>query len=193
MEFREIFKTVLIVLVCLAVGGFGGSYLYKKTAESAVESPAELAAAELQQEKQQLSVQIKQLVQQVDQLKQSQEEKERRILELQRQADDSKGQSDRQSELLKKAAADYRQRYCALVRKQAVGEKYETLSTLDHLVYQDVVLTRVDDSFVYFTHGKGAAKVSFEQLSDEWKQRFDYQPAPAVSGTASQAVAGHAD
>lgn len=63
----------------------------------------------------------------------------------------------------------------------AVADSVGNISTLTGKVYRRCEIVKVHPDGVSFTHTKGAAKVLFSDLPEEWRQRLGYDPVKAAA------------
>lgn len=59
------------------------------------------------------------------------------------------------------------------------GQKPFDLTTLLGQTYKNCTIMKATPEALTIVHDNGVSKISFEQLSDEWKQKFNYDPARA--------------
>lgn len=68
------------------------------------------------------------------------------------------------------------------------GQKPFDLTTLLGQTYKNCHIMKATPESLTVVHDNGVSKISFEQLSDEWKQKFNYDPAKAKEfATAEEA------
>jgi len=70
----------------------------------------------------------------------------------------------------------YKEEYRAHVRAKAVGEEMDELTTVTGEVYKRVVIREVTPIGIQIRHEYGQKRLSFDELSDELKERFQYDP-----------------
>ena len=68
-----------------------------------------------------------------------------------------------------------------LTSTAALAESIGNIATLTGKVYRRCEIVRVHPDGVSFTHSKGAAKVLFADLSQEWRSRLGYNPTKAAA------------
>ncbi|MEY4482933.1 MAG: hypothetical protein RL693_385, partial [Verrucomicrobiota bacterium] len=59
------------------------------------------------------------------------------------------------------------------------AQKPFDLTTLLGQTYKNCTIMKATPEALTLVHDSGVSKISFEQLSDEWKQKFNYDPAKA--------------
>ena len=67
-----------------------------------------------------------------------------------------------------------------LLRDAAKGELVPELVTT-YQTYQNIKITEVTPDGISFTFADGAAKIKFEDLSEAWRNRFQFDPAEAAA------------
>lgn len=65
--------------------------------------------------------------------------------------------------------------------KAAVGEQLDKLETVTGETYTGVIITKVNQAYLYFSHDKGAARALISNLPEEWARRFDFSPVEAAA------------
>lgn len=76
-----------------------------------------------------------------------------------------------------KQFADYKDEYRAYARKRAKGETIAALKTRDGMTYHDVRIKQVTAIGMDVSHRDGNKRISFENLPDEIRDRFQHDPA----------------
>lgn len=158
-------KTALIFLLgALAYVGFDD---YQKR-ESYSEALQELdqKSKEIEQIKSDNQAQLEQYKSQVEQAKSTldaaQKKQQEEIQQLQQQFE------------------EYKQKYKVSVRQKAVGEQLEVLRTNGGIEFKQVKITNVNPAQITFLHSNGVGRVLFTDLSEEWRDRFQYDAVEAV-------------
>lgn len=86
----------------------------------------------------------------------------------------------------KEAFEGYKEDYRAHVRTKAVGEVMEELTTVTGEVYKKVEIREVTPIGIQIRHEDGQKRISFEDLSDEWKERFQFDPKKKEDALAAE-------
>lgn len=73
----------------------------------------------------------------------------------------------------------YRQSYREQLRAEGKGMTFPQLKTLSGKTYQQIVVKTVDPTGLSFQHSEGISRASFEDLSEEIRQRFQYDSEEA--------------
>lgn len=80
----------------------------------------------------------------------------------------------------------YKEEYRLYVRRSAVGEKIEELTTLDGRTYNDVEIRAVDGVGILVRHEDGQQRIPFENVSEELRDRFQYDPTDRQAAIAKE-------
>ena len=87
-----------------------------------------------------------------------------------------------------KALADYKDEYRAYARGKAKGETLDKLETLTGAVYSGVLIREVTAIGIQIRHADGQKRILFEELPEEMKDRFQYDPKQKEQAMAEEAA-----
>lgn len=92
-------------------------------------------------------------------------------------------------ESIEKKFSDYRGAYRKQVREDAVGEKFPELKTVSGTVYADVEVREVTEVGIGVRHRDGSKRISYEELTPEWQERFQFDPKEKAEALAREEAA----
>lgn len=75
---------------------------------------------------------------------------------------------------------DYRKKYTARMRTEAIGKRFDEIETEAGKVYRNVVIRKVDDHAVYIRHQNGSTSVACLDAPREWLMKFGLIPEVVV-------------
>ncbi|WAC18460.1 hypothetical protein OVA24_14590 [Luteolibacter sp. SL250] len=87
---------------------------------------------------------------------------------------------------LEKEFLDYRTGFRTQVREDAVGEKFPTLKTVSGSEYVDVEIREVTEVGISIRHRDGSKRITYEELTEEWQQRFQFDPKEKAEALARE-------
>ncbi|RYD37671.1 MAG: hypothetical protein EOP87_03060 [Verrucomicrobiaceae bacterium] len=87
---------------------------------------------------------------------------------------------------LEKEFLDYRAGYRTQVREDAVGEKFPELKTVSGTVYAEVEIREVTEVGISIRHKDGSGRITYEELTEEWQQRFQFDPKEKAEALARE-------
>lgn len=87
---------------------------------------------------------------------------------------------------LEKEFSDYRGAFRIQVREDAVGEKFPELKTVSGAEYVDVEIREVTEVGISVRHRDGSKRISYEELNEEWQQRFQFDPQEKAQALARE-------
>ncbi len=82
----------------------------------------------------------------------------------------------------------YKDEYRTYVRGKAKGESMETLKTLTGAVYNKVNIREVTAIGIQIRHEEGQKRIPFEELPDEMKDHFQFDPNQKEKALASESA-----
>lgn len=89
--------------------------------------------------------------------------------------------------LLQKTALEaYKDRYRAYVRGRAKGESMDVLETPSGAVYRNVNVREVTAVGIQIRHDDGQKRISFEDLPEAMRERFQFDPQQKVAALARE-------
>jgi anti-sigma28 factor (negative regulator of flagellin synthesis) len=80
----------------------------------------------------------------------------------------------------------YKNTYRAHIRAADAGRTFPELRTADGTVYQDVTIRSIGAAGIDIRHQEGFKRVLFEELSDELKDHYQYDPDHAMAELAAE-------
>lgn len=86
----------------------------------------------------------------------------------------------------KKDFEDYKDEYRAYVRGKAKGEEIGQLVTLTGAVYKNVAIREVTAIGIQIRHDEGQKRIPFEELPDEMKDYYQFDPAQKENASAEE-------
>lgn len=90
---------------------------------------------------------------------------------------------------LEKEFLDYRTAYRSQIRSDAVGEKFDELSTVSGSSYSDVEIRDVTEVGISIRHRDGSKRITYEELTPEWQERFQFDPDEKAEALAREEIA----
>ena len=89
---------------------------------------------------------------------------------------------------LEKEFQDYSTSFRTQVREDAVGEKFPTLKTVSGSEYAEVEIREVTEVGISIRHQYGSKRITYEELTEEWQQRFQFDPKEKAEALAREQV-----
>ncbi len=83
---------------------------------------------------------------------------------------------------------EYKDQYRAFARGNAKGETLEQLKTVQGTVYTNVNIREVTAIGIQIRHDEGHKRIAFEDLPEEMKDRFQFDPAQKEAAAVAEAA-----
>ena len=112
-------------------------------------------------------------------------EAERKLAETKRKAAEEQRQRD-EEERKRLLAEKKRAAEVEAARARLVGQSLPELEIRGGAVYKNVTISKVTAATLNVVHDAGAANIPFENLSDEWKEKVQYDPLEAEAFAAKR-------
>jgi len=90
---------------------------------------------------------------------------------------------------VEKEFGDYRTGYRTQVRSDAVGEKFPELTTVSGSAYAEVEVREVTEVGISIRHRDGSKRITYEELTVEWQERFQFDPKEKAEALAKEELA----
>lgn len=87
---------------------------------------------------------------------------------------------------INEAFDSYKEDYRTFVRGKAKGDTMDQLVTVSGVVYKNVSIREVTPIGIQIRHDEGQKRIPFEELSDEMKDHFQYDPSQKAKALADE-------